>query len=98
MTNQAGIFWRKGGSNKIRFKELWLHIAMLAVCLTHWLSAQEAHRSVTAQKGDGIYRLLDRHGLSKEDAPEFIRLNRDDLGLRTRFSSDGNTCCPIPKA
>jgi len=39
------------------------------------------YRTVTAQKGDGIYRLLSKNGLSyKTHSKEFIELNKENLG------------------
>lgn len=37
-------------------------------------------KTVKAQPGDGIYSLLLRHGLSTQDLPQFISLNKTKLG------------------
>lgn len=43
--------------------------------------AQAQHREVVAEKGEGIYRLLTRNGLSyAENIDSFIELNKDQLG------------------
>ncbi len=59
-------------------------ITFLAVLMLPFdLSAQS--REVVAEKGDGIYRLLKRHGVSVSDYMQnFIDMNRDALG-------EGNT-------
>jgi N-acetylmuramoyl-L-alanine amidase len=50
----------------------------LFICL---LSLQAQHIEVTAEKGEGIYRLLTRNGLSAaQHLDAFIELNKDRLG------------------
>jgi N-acetylmuramoyl-L-alanine amidase len=42
---------------------------------------QDNHKTVTAQRGDGIYKLLAKHGMSfKNHSKEFIELNKKNLG------------------
>ncbi len=45
------------------------------------IKTQAQNKEVIAQKGDGIYRLLTRHGISSAKyMDEFIALNKDNLG------------------
>lgn len=49
--------------------------------ILHPLQTEAQTREVIAQKGDGIYRLLTRHGLSVSDyINAFIELNKNQLG------------------
>ncbi len=61
-----------------------LIITKCLVCLSAfgWLAGVSAagYKTVTAQSGDGIYRLLQRYGLSSDSLAAFIRLNRENLG------------------
>lgn len=60
-------------------------------CQVGLLKAQDLKREVVAEKGDGIYSLLDKNGLDPGiHMPQFIELNRN--GLRTdNFLIEGAT-------
>lgn len=61
------------------FIKIILTFFLVAVLLPSQLSAQ--NKEVVAEKGDGIYRLLLRHGLSiSEYSKAFIELNKNLLG------------------
>ena len=56
-------------------------LMLLAVFLffVHTSNAQE-YKTVKAERGDGIYSLLKRHGLPPSELNNFIELNRSQLG------------------
>lgn len=54
-------------------------IFILTLLLSVSIGQAQSNIKVTAQSGDGIYRLLDRHQLSSDYYQEFIMLNKDNL-------------------
>ncbi len=63
--------------NKYSIKFLFL-VVILAIFGPATYSQQ--YKSVKAQKGDGIYALLKKHGLPATDFKRFVELNKDSLG------------------
>ncbi|MBT6763585.1 MAG: N-acetylmuramoyl-L-alanine amidase, partial [Prolixibacteraceae bacterium] len=60
-------------------KTIFLIFFLATIVLPGMLNAQQ--KEVVAEKGDGIYRLLTRHGLSiSEHTNAFIELNKNLLG------------------
>ncbi|EMR01244.1 N-acetylmuramoyl-L-alanine amidase family protein [Cesiribacter andamanensis] len=56
-------------------------LLLLLLCLATPLLAQETHPTATAERGDGIYTLLRKHGLDPAQyLKPFVALNRDKLG------------------
>ncbi|MBL4575256.1 MAG: N-acetylmuramoyl-L-alanine amidase [Opitutaceae bacterium] len=65
-----------------RFKSPFLKFLYLVFSLALFslnTSAQE-YKTVKAQKGDGVYSLLKKHGLPTTDFNRFVELNKDLLG------------------
>ena len=64
---------------------------LMQMLSTNELIAQEKHKIVTAQNGDGIISLQTRHGLSpKTYQAEFIGLNKQKLGKQAETQRQVN--------
>ena len=69
-----------------KLKTIILTFFLVAFILPVQLCAQ--HKEVVAEKGDGIYRLLTRHGFSvSEHSNAFIELNKNHLGKENTLIS-----------
>lgn len=56
-------------------------IALIAILLfSIQLSFSQDYKTVKAQKGDGIFSLLKRHGLPASDFKKFVEINKSALG------------------
>jgi N-acetylmuramoyl-L-alanine amidase len=61
--------------------KFWLLLITVILSIQLANAQQNSYKTVTAQKGDGIYKLLGKHGLSyKTHSKEFIELNKKNLG------------------
>src|SRR5210317_1344619 len=61
------------------FNNIFLTFFLLTIMFVNVANGQDTE--VVAKKGDGIYRLLTRHGLSVSDySDSFIELNKQNLG------------------
>jgi len=58
----------------------------------------QEYKIVKAQKGDGIYSLLRRHGLSPKEFNAFVTINKDKLGKKNELVAGRSYKLPVPGA
>lgn len=61
---------------RISIKQLLL--ISLIICVSH-VSFSQNYKTVKAQKGDGVFSLLKRHGLPASEFKHFLELNKENL-------------------
>jgi N-acetylmuramoyl-L-alanine amidase len=74
-------------------------VSVLFFFFFFYVSNAQTHPLVKAQKGDGIYSLLKRHGLSpSEYMDEFIEINKSNLGVDNSLFVGRTYKLPVAKA
>ncbi len=64
----------------------------------HFCAFPQAHKIVTAKKGDGIYVLLKRHGISPTQYMNaFIKINQDNLEKNNALIAEKKYKLPVPE-
>ena len=85
----------KFSDNRISFSYKYFRLFLLFLFLTTNILAQD-YKTVVAQKGDGIYSLLKRNGLSPSDHfNPFIELNKSKLGRNNTLFAGQSYSLPI---
>ena len=78
----------------------WRKFWLISICLlgVNLLSAQTEYKTVVAQSGDGIHRLLRKNGLDPEQYYQaFIELNKGRLGKNNGLYKGRSYRLPIPE-
>jgi N-acetylmuramoyl-L-alanine amidase len=85
----------KFSDNRISFSYKYFRVFLLLLFLTTNIQAQE-YKTVVAEKGDGIYSILKRNGLSPSDHFDpFIELNKSKLGRNNTLFAGQSYSLPI---